>query len=72
MDMMVPQRAKEEPTISEWILIILPVKIQETKKNTEDIGSRYITVKLKKTLINQRQIPGQNWCADKSPSKIAE
>ena len=60
LDMMVPQRAKESPKISEGLPFLLPVSIQEKQDNTEDRGIRSIRVELNKTEIHQRQILGQH------------
>ena len=38
----------------------------------KDRGSNNITVELKKTVIHQHQIPGQNWGAVRSPYKSTE
>ena len=57
LDMMVPKRSKEAPKTSELLTVLLPVAIPETQNNTEDRGSMYKIVELKRKLIHQLQIP---------------
>ena len=57
---MVPQGDKEETKTSEGITFSLTVVIPETQNNTEVRGSMYFRLELKKTVIYQRQIPGQH------------
>ena len=59
-EMMVPQRDKESPKKSEGLPVLFPVSIQVKQENMEDRGSRSSRVELKKMVIHQRQIPGQN------------
>ena len=58
--MIVPQITKQAPKISEELPVFLPVTILETQNNMEDRGRMDSMVKLKKTVIHQCQIPGQN------------
>ena len=58
MEIMVTQRSKEAPKTSEGIPVSFPVTIQETQNNMNYRVSMDSTMKLKKTLIHQRQIPG--------------
>ena len=60
MEMMVPHRAKESPKTSEGLPVSLPFSIQVKQDNTKDIRIRNRRLELKKTVIHQRQIPGQN------------
>ena len=60
MEMMVTQRDKEAPKRSEELQVSSPVSIQGNQDNTKDRVSRNSTVELKKTVIHQRQIPGQH------------
>ena len=72
MDMMVPKISKEPPKASEGLTVSLTVTITETQNNTEDRDIMDSMVELKKILIHQCQILGQNLGADRSPLKIAE
>ena len=60
MEIMVPQRAKEAPKTSEGFPVSLPVTTQEIKDDMKDRHSKDSKVKLEKTLIHQRQIPGHH------------
>ena len=60
LEVVVPQRSKEAPKISEGLPVPFPVEIQEKQDNTKDRVSRNITVELKKTVIHQHHIPGQH------------
>ena len=61
LEMVVPQRPKEAPKISEGIPVSLTVKtLDETKNTIEEIGSVDSTVELEKTVIHQHQTPGQH------------
>ena len=60
MEMMVPQRSKEAPKTSEGLPVSLSFSIQGKQENMKYRRSRNSRVELKKTVIHQRQIPGQN------------
>ena len=60
MLMMVPQRSKEEPKKSEVLTVSSTVTIPERENNMEVRGIICSTVELKKKLIHQCEIPGQN------------
>ena len=52
LDIMVSQRAREEPKISEGLPVSLPFSIQGKQENTKYISSRNRRVELKRTVIH--------------------
>ena len=60
LDMIVPQIYKEPPKKSKGIPVSFEFSIQGKQENTKERISRNIRVELKKTVTQQRQIPGQN------------
>ena len=71
MGIMVPQRAKESTKTPEGLSVSFPVSVQGKQDNMKDRRINSM-VEMKKTVIHQRQIPGQHWGVVRSPSKIAE
>ena len=60
MEMIVPQKPKEELKTLYGLTISLPVAILETKYDMNNRGSMCIMVELNRTIIHQRQTTGQN------------
>ena len=60
LEIIIPQKFKEAPKTSEGLPVSLTVTIQGKQENMKDIGSSNIMVELKKTVIHQRHISGQN------------
>ena len=60
MEMMVTQRSKESPKTLEGLQFLLSVSIQGKQENTKDRSSRNSRVELKRMVIYQNHIPGQN------------
>ena len=60
MEMMFPQRSKEETKTSLVLPFSLSVLIQIKQDNMKDIGSRNNRVETKKKIFHQRHTPGQH------------
>ena len=60
MEIIFPQRSKEAPKTPEGLPLSLPVSIQGKQANMKDRGRRNSRVELRKTVIQQHQIPGQH------------